>query len=77
MLEDLFDIWKIFNKDSDKPRGGFADVRALDDTTAVLDLPRRRPKSLFDFQVVEDLHLLPEEIPDKRLQIIVSMFHIN
>lgn len=73
MSEDLFDIWKIFNKDSDKPRDDFPDVRALDDTTAVLDLP----KSSFDFQVVEDLHILPGEIPDKRLQTIVSMFHIN
>lgn len=77
MSEDLFDIWKIFNKDSDKPRDGLPDVRALDDTTTVLDLPKRRPKSSFDFQVVEDLHILPGEIPDKRLQTIVSMFHIN
>lgn len=53
----------------------FNAVRALD-TLPEIELPLMKLK-LVDHQMKEDLHILPGEVPDDALNILVSVFYTS
>lgn len=67
------EIWKIFNYTTELNREeNFNALRAFD-TLPEIELPLLDQRIL-DLQINEDLHILPGEIPDDRLDVIVSYF---
>ncbi|XP_025153559.1 uncharacterized protein LOC105187819 isoform X2 [Harpegnathos saltator] len=72
LSEEIFEIWKIldYTTEFDKPQNKFSVARALDTSTEI-ELPLVEQKFL-DLQIDEDLHILPGEIPDGKLQVLMQ-----
>ncbi|XP_032674162.1 uncharacterized protein LOC116845502 [Odontomachus brunneus] len=69
--KELVDIWKIFNYTSKlDSEPSFNAVRALD-TLPEIELPLRELK-LLDRQMKEDLHILPDEMPDNAMKVLMQ-----